>query len=1411
MAHTTRLTRLLTILFSFILFSALAPAAAQDEPPDLPPPRTVTIAGTIQPQLGCPGEWQPECSDTQLVYQPSNDLWRATFQLEAGSYEYKAALNGSWDDNFGLNAEYYGPNIPLVVEEDGPVTFFYDHKTYWVSDSINSLIANVPGDFQEAIGCPGDWQPDCLRSLLTDPEGDGIYRFTTTRIPAGDYQAKVAVAESWAVNYGADGLPDGPNISFSVPEDAQVTFTWDSDSKVMEITTAEAPAETPLRLQTPTATAASGPPTVRQPDFVTIPGTIQSQLGCPGDWQPNCAETFLVLDELSGIWTNSFDLTAGSYEYKVAIDQSWDENYGLNAERNGPNIPLELAEDQTVSFFYDHRTNWVADSVNHPTAIVIGDFQAAIGCDEDNDATCLLTWLQDPTGAGLYKATAYGIAAGEYTAVIALNQDPDQLVGEPVEFTVPAGVDQIFFEYNPESESLTVNTEGPPPGDLSLARAHWVSQNAIAWEVPADATRFVLHYDAEAGLRIDGDGLGGNEIELTLNPDGLSQAVRQKFPHLSPLDALEIGPDDLRQVRIALKGQVAVAAYGANGRLLDATSLQIPGVLDEVFPYDGPLGVIYEGDVPSLRVWAPTARSVRLHRFADSDPATTSRVQAMRPEPASGTWFIEGDADWTNQYYLYEVEVYVPQTSRIENNLVTDPYAISLSMNSLRSQIVDLRDPALAPDSWDGLVKPELAAFTDISIYELHVRDFSVFDLTVPEEDRGTYMAFTHTESDGMQHLIRLAEAGLTHLHLLPTFDIATIDEDKSTWVDLDFDLLASLPPDSEEQQEIVSNVRAQDGFNWGYDPFHFNAPEGSYSTDPDGPQRIIEFREMVKALNENGLRVVVDVVYNHTNASGQSDKSVLDKVVPGYYHRLDGNGRMTRSTCCENTATEHDMMRKLMVDSVILWATVYKVDGFRFDLMGHHMVDDMIAVREALDGLTMEEHGVDGRSIYVYGEGWDFGEVAGNARGRNATQLDVGGLGIGTFNDRLRDAVRGGNPFGGYLEQGFATGLYTIPNEHENRSESLQRLNLFRFADQTRVGLAGNLADYVLIDGQGNEVRGRDIDYNGSPTGYTLSPEEHIVYVSAHDNETLFDAVQFKAPGEMGLEDRVRMQNLALSIVAMSQGIPFIHAGSDILRSKSFDRDSYDSGDWFNRIDFTLESNNFGIGLPPADKNQAHWEIMRPLLARTDLVPQREHMLANHNHVLEMLQIRYSSPLFRLQTAAQIMERVAFHNTGPDQIPGLIVMSLSDTGHAETLDPDHERIVVLFNGSGETVRFTEAALAGTSFALHPIQQDSADEVVKTAVYDSSDGTFEVPGLTTAVFVAETVAETAPEPIVEEEVEEVEETAEQPDPITEEPDAPETAEPDSADFLNLGGVAAAAALAILVGLGGYVFWQRRES
>ncbi len=543
------------------------------------------------------------------------------------------------------------------------------------------------------------------------------------------------------------------------------------------------------------------------------------------------------------------------------------------------------------------------------------------------------------------------------------------------------------------------------------------------------------------------------------------------------------------------------------------------------------------------------------------------------------------------------------------------------------------------------------------------------------------------------------------------------------------------FPPDSEEQQALIDPIRDEDGFNWGYDPYHYTVPEGSYSTNPNGTTRILQFRRMVTGLDEAGLRVVMDVVYNHTNASGQAEKSVLDKIVPGYYHRLNGVGSVETSTCCQNTATEHNMMRKLMVDSVVTWAKAYKVDGFRFDLMGHHMVADMLAVRSALDALTLEKDGVDGKAIYIYGEGWNFGEVANNARGVNATQLNLPGTGIGTFNDRIRDSARGGSPFGGQQEQGFVNGLYTNPNGITPGTEDEQKTRLFLFEDRIRVGLAGNLADFSFEGANGETITGADVDYNGSPTGYTQDPQENISYVSAHDNETLFDKIQYAAPASATVMDRVRMQNMGISLVALSQGVPFYHAGIDMLRSKSMDRNSYNSGDWFNALDFTYETDGWGHGLPLGGDNGSMWDVMKPLLGNPDIAPDKDAILMTNAHMREMLEIRKSSKLFRLETADDIMARLHFHNTGPDQVPGLIVMSISDMGDLPDLDPEHEMVVVLFNASNEEISFTVEELAGMGFTLHPVQAASADEIVQTSSFDAESGTFTIPAMTTAVFV----------------------------------------------------------------------------
>ncbi|MBK8988638.1 MAG: pullulanase-type alpha-1,6-glucosidase [Chloroflexi bacterium] len=1163
-------------------------------------------------------------------------------------------------------------------------------------------------------------------------------------------------------------------------------------------------------------------PAVAQPNLVVIPGTIQSVLGCPGDWQPECEATALIYNETDQLWSNTFTIPAGDYEYKAALNGSWDVNFGLAAQPGGPNVPLSLAQETAVTFLFSTQTGWVADSVNSVIANVPGSFQDELGCAADWQADCLRSWLQDPDGDGLFLFQTDAIPAGEYEARVAVGQNPDDSYGEGgaldganIPFTVAADGDLVTFAWDSASNLINIRVGGGGPvGNIREAKAHWVTTDTIAWDITADdSSTYRLYYSLDGKLSLSfSDISGGDWLRLTPDPAGLPDGVKEKFPHLADYAAFKIDRADFFNARLALKGQMAVAMSDAAGGLLDATGLQIPGVLDDLFAYNGPLGVSYEEGAPVLRVWAPTAQRVRLALFPDDNPADAPEFFPMRIDSNTGVWSVVGAADWDRRYYLYEVQIFAPTTGAVETNLVTDPYSFNLSLNSTLSQIVNLDDADLLPDGWTAVAKPPLAAPEDITIYELHIRDFSIYDESVPEMLRGTYMAFT-VDSDGTRHLAALADAGLSHLHLLPSFDIATINEDAAARVEPDPTELAAFPPDSEQQQAIIGEVRDLDGFNWGYDPLHYTVPEGSYSTDPTGVTRIVEYRQMVQALNQMGLRVVMDVVYNHTNASGQNDKSVLDRIVPGYYHRLSGSGRVETSTCCQNTATEHAMMRKLMVDSVITWAKEYKVDAFRFDLMGHHMLDDMLAVRAALDALTLANDGVDGRAIYLYGEGWNFGEVANNARGVNATQFNAAGTGIGVFNDRLRDAARGGSPFGGQQEQGFINGLYYDPNETDQGAASAQLDSLLNFADLIRVGLAGNLADYQFTGAAGVLTTGADVSYNGSPAGYTQDPQENIVYVSKHDNETLFDAIQYKAPLTADMDARVRMHNLGSSIVMLSQGVPFFQAGDDLLRSKSLDRNSYNSGDWFNAVDWTGNSTNWGKGLPAAADNQSMWPVMGPLLANPDLAASSEHTAVSAAHFREFLQIRASSPLFRLQTAAEVQARLRFHNTGPEQIPGVIVMSLSDL-EGENLDSNYALVVTLFNANDDPLNFSAADWVNLPLELHPVLLNSADALVAESSFDAATGTVSVPGRTTAVFVLPDSAVQAELPAA---------TIEAETAVTEEfqpaatPEPPTTAEAETAtvtaddganNALVAGGLVAAGIAAVG---GGLYLWRRKQT
>jgi pullulanase-type alpha-1,6-glucosidase len=421
------------------------------------------------------------------------------------------------------------------------------------------------------------------------------------------------------------------------------------------------------------------------------------------------------------------------------------------------------------------------------------------------------------------------------------------------------------------------------------------------------------------------------------------------------------------------------------------------------------------------------------------------------------------------------------------------------------------------------------------------------------------------------------------------------------------------------------------------------------------------------------------------------------------------------------------------MVDSVITWAKHYKVDGFRFDLMGHHMKRNMLKIREALDSLTIQNDGVDGKKVYIYGEAWNFGEVADNARGVNAIQRNMAGTGIGSFNDRIRDGARGGGPFSGIQEQGFLTGLYYDPNATNQGSPQDQLNTLLQRTDWIRTGVAAGLADFSFEDRFGNIVQSSDIDYNGQQAGYTADPQEIINYIEAHDNETLFDAIQLKASLSNEMDQRVRMQNLGMSLTLLSQGVPFLHAGVDLLRSKSLDRNSYNSGDWFNKLDFTYMLNNWGIGLPPQPDNGSNWPIFQPLLANPALQPEHQDILDSVMHLREMLAIRKSSRLFRLQNEDLVINHLGFKNTGPSQLPGLLAFTLTDD--SGSIDRKFKLIVTLINANDEAQDFSDSDFTGKNLILHPLQQVSADPIVQTSTFDSASATFGIPGRTTSVFV----------------------------------------------------------------------------
>ncbi|WDE09364.1 pullulanase-type alpha-1,6-glucosidase [Thalassomonas haliotis] len=866
------------------------------------------------------------------------------------------------------------------------------------------------------------------------------------------------------------------------------------------------------------------------------------------------------------------------------------------------------------------------------------------------------------------------------------------------------------------------------PVFLDGARAHWLDTGTLLWSTDiTDADSYRLYYASDAGIDLISQALLTNLPYKSLTATEANASYYQQNPHLSGFTGFSLAIDD-SQARQLAKSQLLAVALDQQGNLLDATRVQLPRLLDYLYTRnsadadEASLGLSYQDQQVTASVWAPTAAQVaiKIYNAAKQETAT----EAMILDQETGIWsYSTAKAAVDRFYYRYQLTVFHPLTNKIETLTTTDPYSVGLSTNGRYSQFVDLSDDDLKPPGWDDHLVPTVANVEDSIIYEGHIRDFSILDQSTSAANRGKYLAFTEANSLPMQHLQQLQAAGLTHFHVLPANDIASIEEDTGKRVDVTdtvadlcqlnadapvcgvesqdsvlLDVLKSYEPSTTQAQALVESMRRFDGFNWGYDPQHFAAPEGSYASNPDGVSRIIEMRAMNQALHETGLRVVLDVVYNHTASSGLYDNAVLDKVVPGYYHRLNEiSGAIETSTCCENTATEHRMMAKLMNDSLVSFAKHFGFDGFRFDLMGHIPKQAILDARQAVLAIDSDS--------YFYGEGWNFGEVADNRRFEQASQLNMAGSEIGTYSDRQRDAVRSAALF--------------------NNGGSLGE------QDVLRIGLVGNIDRYQFVAASGNYLSAYDYQWNGQPAGYSSDPADTVNYVSKHDNETLWDQLQYHLPAQMSLADKVRVQNIALSLPLLSQGIPFLQMGADLIRSKSMDRNTYDAGDWFNRVDFTQTQSNWNIGLPLAQDNQSKWSIISEISANTNNAFGAEDISLTSALFKEFINIRASSKLFRLTTAEQITNRIKFHNVGTQQQQGLVVMSLDDGLGLPDLDSVNDAIVVLFNGTSSEQAFNITNAAG--FELHQNQQNSADARVQSASF--SNGNFVVPALTTAVFV----------------------------------------------------------------------------
>jgi pullulanase len=621
------------------------------------------------------------------------------------------------------------------------------------------------------------------------------------------------------------------------------------------------------------------------------------------------------------------------------------------------------------------------------------------------------------------------------------------------------------------------------------------------------------------------------------------------------------------------------------------------------------LGLTYTPQYATIKIWSPQAQSITLRFYKKPlpTPDNSDLIEThLMTKGENGVWSFTANGDRRGQFYTVQVITTDGKTMRE----AVDIYAKAVGINGIRAAIVDLEKTN--PKGWAKDKSPAFKHKTDAVLYELHVRDASISassgikkkgkflglaekNTTHTVQSKGFLVEKTPSEGKGSQKvstgLSHIAELGVTHVHLLPSYDFYTVDEEKNL------------------------RDKTYKRYNWGYDPLNYNVPEGSYSTNAADPSvRIREFKQMVQAMHKAGLRVVMDVVYNHTMFG---EESYFHQIAPHYYHRQTADGKWSNASACGNeTASDRPMMRKFMIESLKYWVEEYHIDGFRFDLMGIHDIQTMNEISKALHQIKPD--------IILYGEGWTAGDsplpVEQRSLKQSAAKLDR----IAAFSDDMRDGLKGW--VFEAKDRGFVSG----------RAGMEETVKLGIVASTKHPQVAYDKARWTK-------------------EAWAAEPYHTINYNECHDNHTLWDRLLNSNP-ENSEADRIKMHKLAQTIVLTSQGIPFIHAGAEFLRTKNGEENSFDKPDEVNQLDWS----------------------------------RKAKYLTVNNYIRDLIALRRAHPAFRMTSTADIQKHLQFiePQSFDSQVfvktPNTIMYTLNGAAVGDSW----KRILVILNGHTEGGRF---------------------------------------------------------------------------------------------------------------------------